>query len=106
MSTVADGERVFDLRPLNLADLLDAVIRIYRARFRQLIGIAAVITLPLGVLQVASTVSMFSGVMDDPQGVPNMSMMGLSGLGLYGLLFWLTMPLMQAAFNATASAGA
>ena len=39
------------LRPLGLGELLDAAIKIYRARWRDLLKVAAVVTLPAVVLE-------------------------------------------------------
>lgn len=99
MADAHRGFSVFELRPLNVADLLDAAIRIYRRRFVPLLSICAVIAVPLGVLQVVATTSLFSGALGDPTGemLPNLSMPIIIALGLYGVLFWITMPLMQAA---------
>lgn len=99
MAETDRGFSVFELRPLNVADLLDAAIRIYRRRFAPLLSICAVIGVPLGVLQVVTMAALFSGTLKDPMGdaLPNLSLPTLLGLGAWGILFWLTMPLMQAA---------
>lgn len=99
MALAQEGFGVFELRPLNVADLLDTAVRIYRLRFGPLLSICAVVAGPLGALQIAATSSLFAGALDQPLGsvLPNLSLPVLIALGVYGLLFWVTMPLMQAA---------
>lgn len=61
---MADGDRnqnVFELRPLNLADILDLIVKIYRGHFGQLMAICAAILVPLGVMQVVISTSVVSG---------------------------------------------
>jgi len=99
---VAEREQnrsVFELRPMNLADILDAIVRIYRRNFWQLIGICAVVLAPLGVLQVVASTEIFSLAMAEPSGgLPDIfSGVGLTGLVVYVLVLVLTTPLMQAA---------
>ena len=99
---MADGGpkwSVFELRPMNLADLLDAVIRIYRRRFATLIAICAVVMVPLGALQVVVTAPL---VLSQTGGEweSNMPAMGPAmfiGTGFVFILLWLTTPLMQGA---------
>ncbi len=94
-----DSQAVFELRPMNLADMLDAVIRLYRHNFGILVRIAAVLFIPLGLLQVASTAAAVGGIdMESPSiTVPMVTIIGAAGLAVYVLLFLLTMPIMQGA---------
>ena len=96
-----DSQAVFELRPMGLADMLDAVIRLYRHNFGILVRIAAVIFVPLGLLQVASTAAAVGGIdMEAPtptMTVPMMTVLGGAGLVVYFLLFLLSMPIMQGA---------
>lgn len=97
--TSAEQNAVLELKPLNLADLLDAVWRLYRRHFGELIRIGAVVYVPLGVLHILSAALMFQGY-DVEGGAPTLPGFGLVGLGamvVVGLLFWLSMPIMQAA---------
>ncbi len=93
------GPTVFALRPLNITDLLDMVIRIYRRHFGELIAIAAVVYVPLGVLQALSMSSMMLNVDIEhpPQAMAFPPVLAFIGLGVWALLMWLSMPLMQAA---------
>jgi hypothetical protein len=102
------GRSVFELRPLNLADILDMIVRIYREHFGQLMGICAVVLAPLGVLQVLMTTSMISGVLsaspdDMATGTPpfaqviSPSPVGFVLMFVYMLLLALATPVMQAA---------
>jgi len=99
MSGQGPGSQVFALRPLNITDLLDMVIRIYRRHFGELIAIAAVVYVPLGVLQALSMSSMVLDVDIEhpPQAMPFPPVLAFIGLGVWALLMWLSMPLMQAA---------
>jgi len=83
------------LRPLSVAEILDAAFRLYRRRFVPLVTIAAVVYVPLGIVQ-AVLVGLFLGsVMKTP--TPGQDLFGFStpmivgaaggGLLLYGL--WL-----------------
>ncbi len=93
------SEAVFELRPMNLADLLDAVIRLYRHNFGILIWIAAVVHVPLGLLQIVSAALAMESL--NPQ-APNpaitpTAVVGGVGYVLYALLLVLAMPIMQGA---------
>ena len=95
----AGSEAVFELRPMNLADMLDAVIRLYRHNFGILIRIAAVIHIPLGIIQVASAALAVQGF-DGETPTPAITMgtvAGGVGYALYFILLLLTMPIMQGA---------
>ncbi len=95
----ARSDAVFELRPMNLADLLDAVVRLYRHNFGDLIRIAAVVHVPLGILQIASSALATAGL-DFESPTPNISVSmiaGGAGMALYWLLFFLTMPIVQGA---------
>ena len=93
------SEAVLELRPMNLADLLDAVIRLYRHNFAVLIGIAAVVHIPLGVLQIVSSVLTTAGFdLESPSPTIEISTaIGFLGIALYWALFFLTMPIVQGA---------
>lgn len=100
MSAQTSSDAVFDLRPMGLGDLFDALVRLYRRHFGQLVQIAAVVYLPLGVLQVASAVLLFQA-MEATQSetgiVPGAILLGIAGVGLWFVLFWFTVPLVQGA---------
>ncbi len=90
---------VFELRPLNLADILDVIVKIYRGHFAQLMGICAAVLVPLGVLQMIMAGSMFSGVISgvpDDLPVSSLPVMVVAGF-LYVLLMAVALPVMQAA---------
>ena len=57
-----ESSAVFELRPMNLADMLDAVIRLFRHNFGILVRIAAVIHVPLGVIYIASMAAAVGGM--------------------------------------------
>jgi len=102
MATGEAGARpdaVFELRPMNLADLLDAVVRLYRHNFGDLIRIAAVVHVPLGILQIASSALAYGSFdVESPSPTINVSMVaGGIGMVLYWLIFLLTMPIVQGA---------
>ncbi len=93
------GRSVFELRPLNLADILDMIVRIYREHFGQLMGICAVVLAPLGVLQVLMTTSMISGILSES---PEDLALGTSPVVfalafVYMLLMAVSTPVMQGA---------
>lgn len=93
------SEAVFELRPMNLADLLDAVIRLYRHNFGTLVHIAAVVHVPLGVLQIASS-ALATGGLDFETPTPTIgtsTLIGGLGVIIYWVLFFLTMPIVQGA---------
>jgi hypothetical protein len=94
-----DSDAVFQLRPLNLADLFDVVIRLYRQNFGEIVRIAAVVYVPLGILQVASAAVVFEGFDVDspvPQ-LPGISLIGFAGYIAFFVLFFFSIPLVQAA---------
>ncbi len=98
----ADGSdaAVFELKPMGLGDLLDVVIRLYRRHFGQIVRIAAVVYVPLGVLQVVSAALMFQAMDMDtavPSYYPGAFIAGGIGYALWIILFWLSMPLVQGA---------
>ncbi len=84
---------------MNLADMLDAVIRVYRHNFGVLVRIAAVVLVPLGLLQVASAAATFGGIATEtpPTDFPMVSLIGGAGYGLFFVLLVLTAPIMQGA---------
>lgn len=93
------SEAVFELGPMNLADLLDAVIRLYRHNFGTLVRIAAVVHVPLGVLQIASS-ALATGGLDFETPSPTIgtsTLIGGLGVIIYWVLFFLTMPIVQGA---------
>ncbi len=94
-----DSSAVFELRPLPLADLLDAVWRLYRRHFGSLVPITAVVYLPVGIVYAVATGLMRSGFMAE-SGEPALTQAtaaGIAGLGLAAVLYVLTIPIMQAA---------
>ncbi|MGC9317162.1 MAG: hypothetical protein ACP5KN_03905, partial [Armatimonadota bacterium] len=98
MSTTQSGA-VFELKPLGLADLLDVVWRMYRSHIGRFLGIAAVVYLPLGVLQIVAAAIMMQG-WDTQAPMPTFSDYNIIGLALFGVvmfLFWAAIPVMQAA---------
>lgn len=100
MSVHAPGDAVFDLRPMSLADLFDVLVGLYRRHFGGLVQIAAVVYLPLGVLQVASAVLLFRAMETSAPGTPfpaEMALPGVAGVTLWFVLFWFSMPLVQGA---------
>jgi len=50
------------LRPLGMGQLLDQAIRLYRRNFLQFIGITAIVQIPLGLLQMGSSLLTLSGL--------------------------------------------
>ncbi|MBD3293666.1 MAG: hypothetical protein GF393_12135 [Armatimonadia bacterium] len=97
----SNAEAVFELRPMNLADLLDAVIRLYRHNFGTLIRIAAVVHIPIGLVYVSS-VAILGTAMDAEGGFGSAGssatiIAGGLGLTLCVLLYLLTMPIVQGA---------
>ncbi|MGD9495680.1 MAG: hypothetical protein AB7Y46_05155 [Armatimonadota bacterium] len=99
MTATASDAAVFALRPMGLGDLLDAMIGLYRRHVRSVIGIAAVVYVPLGLLQVVAAALVYSGV-DLAAPAPSftdLSIAGLGGLGLVVFMYWLVMPLLQGA---------
>lgn len=97
----SNSEAVFELRPMNLADLLDAVIRLYRHNLATLIGIAAVVHIPLGLVYIvgvalAGTAMEAEGPLDSTATM-TMAIAGGLGVTLYFMLYLLTMPIVQGA---------
>ncbi|MGI5816719.1 MAG: hypothetical protein ACOX9R_01345 [Armatimonadota bacterium] len=94
-----NSQAVFELRPMNLADLLDAVIRLYRHNFGVLIRIAAVVHIPLGVIHIGSSALLAQGLDVETltTSIPTTTIIALLGMGVYWLLFFLTMPIVQGA---------
>lgn len=97
--TTSGSEAVFELRPLNLADLFDLVVRLYRSNFGDIVRIAAVVYIPLGVVQIASASVLFHDFdVDSPMPeLPGISVIGAVGYTLFLILFFFSIPLMQAA---------
>jgi len=93
----AGSEAVFELRPMNLADLLDAVVRLYRHNFGTLVRIAAVVHIPLGLLQIAGSALAAGGFDPEAPTLDIPTLIGGGGLALYWILFFLTMPIVQGA---------
>ena len=94
-----ESSAVFELRPMNLADMLDAVIRLFRHNFGILVRIAAVIHVPLGVIYIASMAAAVGGIdtEEPPTDLPWATMIGGAGVILYVILMMLAMPIMQGA---------
>lgn len=86
------------LRPRGIGELLDQAIRLYRANFLKFIGIIALVEIPIGVLQIFSSLITMSGALKwtssisaDPTAVPTLDNIAqmLGGIGasvLVGLL--------------------
>lgn len=70
------------LRPLSTAEVLDTAFSLYRHNFARLISIAAVVYVPLGLVQ-AILVGVFFGTIMAPQ-APFPQMTGSDALGLVG----------------------
>ncbi len=51
-------------KPLGLGEVLDQAIRLYRKNFFKFIGIIAVVQIPLGILQLISSVAALGGISD------------------------------------------
>jgi hypothetical protein len=99
MSAQGSGSEVFELRPLNIADLLDQIIRIYRRHFGELMAIAAVVFAPLAVIRVALSYA-FPVEMPTTDESPEMLFMRPAATApalIVGVLGWLVMSLMEAA---------
>jgi len=91
-------DAVFELKPLNLADLLDAIVRLYTRYFGRIVRIGAVVYVPLGVLNVVAAALVFQGLdVTGPLPDRGFGVVGLAAYGLLVILFWLSMPLVQAA---------
>lgn len=86
------------LRPLRLGELLDRAVRLYRRNFLQLVGIVALVQVPITLAQVAISLTAFSGtitrigeVLNNPAAAPEgpLELLGASyfvGLGLNALV--------------------
>lgn len=83
------------LRPLGLGQLLDQAIRLYRRNFLKFIGIIAIVQIPLGLLQLGTSLLTISGISpsvnefgpQSPEDVFNPTVItGASGTILVGIL--------------------
>lgn len=95
------------LRPLNIADILDLAIRLYRQNLGPFLGIVAIVYIPVGITQVAAayvlgTVS--QSMPTNPEEVPwtQFGVMGLAVLGMV-LVSLLAVPLGQGALTIAVS---
>ena len=88
------------LRPMNIADLLDTSLRIYRRHFLPLLLISAVVFVPMGIFRVLAAVFAVSMVetMEYTDNVDFYTMGAAGGMGFfYMLLLLLAVPICQGA---------
>jgi hypothetical protein len=95
------------LMPMNMADLIDAAIRLYRRNFGPFVGIVAVVYVPIAVVQaflVYSVGQMANIIPDNPADLNPATFIGLGGayLGMF-LLYGLAVPLSQGALAVAVS---
>ena len=62
------------LRPFTVGEMIDAAFTIYKSRFKQLITVAAVIVVPLGIIQAL----LLASILTNPE---EASLEGIGGLG-------------------------
>jgi hypothetical protein len=98
------------LRPLNIADLIDASVRLYRANFTSFLGITAVVYGPLAAVQIVFAFFAANWAekgaldkVDDPLAMLTMLSPLLLVGGVFGLLTLLLVPLGQGALTAAVS---
>ena len=95
------------LAPLNIADLIDAAIRLYRRNFRVFLGIVAIVYVPMGVFTVFMSYTLgrlAQQVGENPQNMPweLLATGGVMYLGLV-LLSMIAVPLSQGALAVAVS---
>jgi len=98
----ASTDAVFELRPMGLGDLLDAVIKLYRGHFGLMVRVGAVVYVPLGLLYMVSSALLVTGLdvnMDAPYPGYDARLLIAGGISMMFvlILFWLTVPLVQGA---------
>lgn len=89
------------LRPLNVADILDQAISLYRRNFAVFAGITAIVYIPVGITQMAAAFFLggFQQAMpNNPSQVPwaQLSGLGIAGLGVI-LISLIAVPIGQGA---------
>jgi hypothetical protein len=92
-------ENVLALRPMTVSDIVDASIRIYRRNFAPLLGIAAVVQVPMMAVQIAAQYMLMRTMLQaEGQQFPAEQMFGAIGMfGLMILVMLLLAPIGQAA---------
>jgi hypothetical protein len=93
------SQEPLELRPMTIADIIDATIRLYRHNFAPLLGIAAVVQVPLMVLQVAASAFIFRRAMTAPGEEIPWDQLAVGGAGFLVAFFiaLLLLPLGEAA---------
>lgn len=96
---------MFELRPLGVADVLDAAWRLYRRHFAQLIAISATLYVPLGAVYLVA-VALGSPLIWIEEGAGELPFTpgGVAALAGLGLLLMLSAPVMLAAMARVVSA--
>ena len=80
------------LRPLTIAEILDAAFRVYRRNFGRLVTVAAYVYVPLAVIQALIAAIFVASVSRMPQPGSAGGVMPthlLAGIGVGGLLLWI-----------------
>lgn len=95
------------LRPLNIADILDLAIRLYRQNLGPFLGIVAIVYIPVGLTQIAAAYVMGTVTQtmpENPEQVPwtQFGVMGLAVLSMV-LVSLLAVPLGQGALTIAVS---
>ncbi|MEI6503848.1 MAG: hypothetical protein WCP21_22785, partial [Armatimonadota bacterium] len=95
------------LRPLNIADILDLAIRLYRQNLGPFLGIVAIVYIPVGVTQIAAAYvlgSVSQTMPNTPQQVP-WTQFGVMGLAVLSMVLdsLLAVPLGQGALTIAVS---
>lgn len=77
----------YELRPLSLAEILDAAFRLVQTEWKTLIGLSFIVQAPMMVIALAmpSMFDPFSGALD-PGGEMSEDMLMLAGLGFVGMI--------------------
>lgn len=99
---IGDSQPVPVLRPLGMADILDAALRLYRQNFGPFLGITAIVFVPVGILQTVGAFLM--GRSMGPNGDSSEVQMGaliVFGVFMLGalLVYLLAMPVCQGALS-------
>ncbi|MGE5532116.1 MAG: hypothetical protein ACM3VW_08385 [Bacteroidota bacterium] len=95
------------LRPLNIADILDLSIRLYRQNFAAFLGIIAIVYVPVGIMQILFAFTMGNLTTAGSQGPDQVpwAQLGTMGMAVGGLLLvnFLAIPLGQGALTIAVS---
>lgn len=93
------GERPLALQPMGIGELLDAAIKLYRTQWKTLLGIAAILLVPVTFLQAFLTRSIGGPFTTQPAPIPSSEMEGaLVAASILGLIqFLFVQPLLTAA---------